>query len=345
MLILAIGDPHFQPNLLSDAKLFSDKILALIIERKPNFVVVMGDVLHTHEKINTQAMNFALCFFADIAKLCKLYVLVGNHDYINNSQNQTGNHWMTAATGIENVEIVDTIRVVSAQGVSVQDKSEGLLKFVMSPYLPDGTFAISLKKAGIELKETKAVFCHQLFDGAKMGAIEAKGVEVCPSETLVISGHIHDKQQIENLDYIGASFAHAFGDSSSKTVSLYTFESEQSNEKPKHTREDVDLKMPKLKTVKFVLPPDLEVLEQKMAIATASINRFRFVFYGTPLEVKQFRSTPAYTKLKATEIKVVFKQKEEKTEAAEVLRTVSEFRDTFYTSLNERERDLSKKYF
>ena len=46
--------------------------------------------------------------FKRFTEMCEeLYVLVGNHDYINNSQYLSGNHWMTVFKGWENVKVVD----------------------------------------------------------------------------------------------------------------------------------------------------------------------------------------------------------------------------------------------
>ena len=51
--IICIGDPHFQLSNIEQVELFLERITKLVIEKKPKIVVILGDLLHTHEIINT----------------------------------------------------------------------------------------------------------------------------------------------------------------------------------------------------------------------------------------------------------------------------------------------------
>lgn len=94
MKFLAIGDIHIKlDNLLEIAKL-TDEIVSLIHQHQPDYVILLGDILHTHERIHTNCLNQAADLFRKCSTLLPTYVLVGNHDYISNSQFLTSEHWM-----------------------------------------------------------------------------------------------------------------------------------------------------------------------------------------------------------------------------------------------------------
>ena len=78
--IIAIGDPHFQISNIVDVDIFINKIEELAKREQPDLIVILGDLLHTHERVHTTALNKAY-YFVDKMRLISLtYVLVGNHD-------------------------------------------------------------------------------------------------------------------------------------------------------------------------------------------------------------------------------------------------------------------------
>ena len=46
--VLFIGDPHFQVSNIPEVELFMEKIINLATEKKPDIIVIAGDILHTH---------------------------------------------------------------------------------------------------------------------------------------------------------------------------------------------------------------------------------------------------------------------------------------------------------
>ena len=85
--ILAIGDPHFQTFHLHRAREFIDKLDAWLATKKYDAIVVLGDVLHDHERLHSLSLNLAVKWLTELRAHAKdVYVLVGNHDYINNGQ-------------------------------------------------------------------------------------------------------------------------------------------------------------------------------------------------------------------------------------------------------------------
>ena len=92
--IVAIGDQHFTTKNIPEIDIFIDVVTEMVSEKKPDFIVLMGDLLHTHEKIHTVPLNKAYEFINKMRKIAKTFILVGNHDYINASQFLTTNHWL-----------------------------------------------------------------------------------------------------------------------------------------------------------------------------------------------------------------------------------------------------------
>ena len=48
--VIAIGDPHFKTDNGEESKLFVDRLEKLIMAEEPDLCVILGDVLHTHER-------------------------------------------------------------------------------------------------------------------------------------------------------------------------------------------------------------------------------------------------------------------------------------------------------
>ena len=78
--IIAIGDPHFQVSNIPEVDLFISKIYDLALEKNPDAIVILGDLLHTHEKVHTVPLNKAYEFIDKMRQISKTYVIVGNHD-------------------------------------------------------------------------------------------------------------------------------------------------------------------------------------------------------------------------------------------------------------------------
>ena len=227
-MFLCIGDPHFKLDNIDDTNQFIknlDKYLSAHDEIEN--IVVMGDVLHTHEKLHTTALNVAFDFFKMLVSHKRnVYSLVGNHDATSNTIFLTTNHWMNILKGWDYLTIVDyplrvELRVPDKLCSSDQRSKTNDCFVVMCPYVPEGRFIEALNKIE-DWKDAQVVFGHQTVDGAKMGMIVAQGVEEWKKEyPLLISGHIHDKQKIgTNVYYTGSSLQHSFGEGIDKSLSL-----------------------------------------------------------------------------------------------------------------------------
>ena len=284
--ILTIGDPHFKLENLSDTEIYIARITKIIEIRRPNYVVILGDLLHCHERVHTTVLNRAYEFIDKIRQLCPVYVLVGNHDYINNSQFLTDNHWMNAMKKWNNVEIVDNGKTL--------ETSFG--KLIFCPYVYPGKFEEALNIIDPNWKDARTIFCHQEFYGCKMGAIEStQGDKWNINYPFIISGHVHDKQRVqENIFYTGSSIQHAFGESHDKTITMCFLETEI-------RLEDIDLEMP-TKKILYMNMDEIDDFQYEL-----TVNKIRITLSGTSQEFKTFRKSRKYKDLVDKGVKIVYK--------------------------------------
>ena len=207
-MFLFIGDPHIKPDNGDDIAILLREIDT--ITTPFDAIIVAGDVMHYHERLFTPALNLALSFLDHLRKIAPTYVLVGNHDAINNSIFLTDQHWMNALKDWDNLVIVDRVLVTGDT--------------IMCPYVPPGRFVEALETVLTkeEWQSKRIIFAHQEFRGCKMGAITSVDGDQWESDwPLVVSGHIHDNQRVgSNIYYPGAPLQHAFGDTDTRVVCL-----------------------------------------------------------------------------------------------------------------------------
>jgi len=205
MKILLIGDPHFKINNAVETSKLHLETLELIKKNNYDFAVILGDILDTHEKIHVQPLVRSTNYIIDISKKIKVYVLIGNHDRINNDDYLSKLHPFIALKFVENVVIVDDV---------LEENN-----FIFVPYVPPGKFIDALKTIDFNGdNKQQIIFAHQEFKGAKMGPFISEKGDVWPKHyPIVFSGHIHDFQIIQkNVIYPGTPFQHGYHDGEEK---------------------------------------------------------------------------------------------------------------------------------
>ena len=295
MKAIAIGDPHFRIDNIPDVEIFITKIEELVKQENPDIIIILGDLLHTHEKIHVTPLNKAYHFIDIMRKYAKTFVLVGNHDAINNQIFLTNNHWMNGMKEWKNTIIVDKV---------IKEEINGNL-FVFVPYVYAGRFQEALYSLNDDDKEyykkAKCIFAHQEFYGCKMGAIVSiDGDKWDLDNPNIISGHIHNNQKPqENIYYPGSSIETSFGESQNNIIAFLEFKDENKN----YFLEEIDLKLPRKKIVyldvdsveNFTLP----ITEDKLKVSIS----------GEFEDFKVLKKTKKYKELVDNGVKVVFKPK------------------------------------
>ena len=197
---LLVGDIHVRLDNFDEIDILLAQVVQ-VLRQEPNLkIVLLGDILHSFEKVFTQCMNKACEFIKTCASLTTTYILVGNHDYINQYQFQTDQHWMNPLKQWNGVHIID-------RATQVDD-------VLMCPFVPNGRLLEALGTQMNWKTFTRLVLCHQEIKGCKMGTIVSDGGDVWPIDyPQIIGGHIHETQNIgTNVYYPGAPLQHSFGD-------------------------------------------------------------------------------------------------------------------------------------
>tara|TARA_B110000438_G_scaffold288148_1_gene321256 strand:+ start:5022 stop:6023 length:1002 start_codon:yes stop_codon:yes gene_type:complete len=283
MKVLAIGDPHFMIKNIPEVEIFVKKLEELIKIENPDYIVMLGDLLHEHERLHTIPLNIAYNFIKMLSSYAYTYCIVGNHDLINNKQYLTDNHWMNAMKDWDNVKIIDKV-------ITEND-------FVFCPYVPPGRFTDAVESY-IKF-DTKCVFAHQEFYGCKMGAIvSVDGDKWLDTHPIVISGHIHSNQRPQdNVYYPGSSLQHAFGESEKNIIPIIKFSDSG------YDIREVDLELPRKKIVYVDIEniDDYEVKDTK--------HKLKIKLSGNYEEFKTFKKSVKYKELSKKGVKISYKPK------------------------------------
>jgi|UniRef100_A0A6C0H3H3 DNA repair exonuclease SbcCD nuclease subunit len=286
---ICIGDPHIQVANIPETDLLIERLIHLATERSPDLIIVLGDVLHTHERLHTIALNKAYQMIDKLRLIAKTYVLVGNHDMINNQVFLNDNHWLSGMKEWANTVIVDKVLTETIKGE----------KFVFLPYVPPGRFQEALNTLDCDWTDASCIFAHQEFAGCKMGAIiSVEGDKWPVSHPNVVSGHIHSRQiPQENIYYTGSAMQHAFGESEKNIIAYLTFEDR------KYIREEIDLQLPRKKIV-YMDVEDVDTYEVPITEDTLKVT-----VSGNYDQFKALKKTKKYKNLLDKGVKVIFKPK------------------------------------
>ena len=290
--VLAIGDPHFKVDNMEESQHFYHQVERWLLHHPVDFIVILGDILHSHEKIYTFALNMAVKFIKMCSNFAETYCIVGNHDATSNTIYCSDNHWLHV---FHSVESKNRIHVVDKPVVVDFDEELKDSLFVCCPYVSDGRFMEMLDEfvhADV-YENSKVIFAHQLFNGGKMGAIVAENVEEWNKNLpLVISGHLHDRHTPQpNLHYAGSSQQLAFSESGDKSICVVSID----RYAPKPVMyEDVFLDLKERKTVHTTVA---QVPEIKLRPNV----QYKIVIKDEPTVIAAFKKTAKYKQLLAIE--------------------------------------------
>jgi DNA repair exonuclease SbcCD nuclease subunit len=284
MSFLVIGDLHFKSTNSKTTNLLHLEVLRVIQERKPSIVVILGDVLNDHEKINLFAFHRLEKFFHDLIETgVELFILKGNHDAPSNKSYLTDDHVLNSFKKWHNTHIIDTCQIFERFGI----------KFCCIPFVPDGMVFQALKDCQIIDKNINVFFSHSEYVGCKINKISGGKCDIWPLDyPLNISGHIHDKEIVQpNLIYVGMPYQLSFSESSDKVIHLLSFQNGSPNLEP------INLNIPK----KIYITIDYTEL-YSLIVPEGEI---KIKIVGPIQEVKRLLSTPEM-KIKYQDVKIVY---------------------------------------
>lgn len=294
---LFIGDPHFQISNLDVVDMFIKEITEFLKNNVFDFVVVAGDILHTHERIHSLVLNKACRFIKTLCSMFKTFILVGNHDYISNTQFLTDNHWMNSMKEWNNVSIVDKPTTHQQNGKN----------FLFVPYVFPGRFKEAIKTHIDNWDDYTCIFAHQEFKGCKMGAITSETGDVWEKEDcLVVSGHIHSKQRPQtNIFYPGTPFQHSFGDTGNNVIVEINFH----NACDSYDIIEHKMNLPGKKTLYL----DIDSIRNFSSEQSVKEEEIKISLKCTNSEFKTFKNSYKYKELTKLGLKIIHKSQDTET--------------------------------
>lgn len=271
---LVVGDLHFKLSNLTDMLDLERRLTAEIERTQPTCLILLGDSLDSHETVYTPALNAFQSMVMRLSKKVQVFILIGNHDFINNSVFLTKEHPFNAMKLWSNVIIVDKPTWIFP-------------KILACPYVPPGRFEEALNTID-GWRTAQVIFCHQEIRGAKMGPIESqKGDQWSHNLPFLISGHIHERHMVEDYClYIGVPSDTAYGNNPERTISLFNINTEYLT----FSEDTIDLGLPRKLTF------DLTIAEAKEFVSPPNAY-CRIHLHAKQSELLAFRKTKAGQKL------------------------------------------------
>lgn len=219
MKILVIGDTHFKEGNSNSTNIMYRSIESMLDDDSFDLIVLLGDIYHDHN-IMRVGVNRRVCDF--ILMLCshvRVFILVGNHDIRNNSCYLPEEHTLYHLKHINsNVRIID------------RPVTENILghNFTFCPYVPVGRFMEALSTTS--WKDSKLIFCHQEIRGVVINKISSiSGDQWNPKYPTLVCGHIHSRQELDNVHYVGTPYSQDFSDIGTKSISIYEIQGDSIN--------------------------------------------------------------------------------------------------------------------
>ena len=230
MRFYVIGDPHFKRNNKLQTVPFVESCVKKARESSPDIIVILGDVLHDHNKIDGYANQDAINFIFALMDIAYVYLLIGNHDKYDQRDFLTEEHAFYSLKRTPGITVVDSVIV---------DEIDGKI-YTFVPHVPGGRFMEALDSSeaseNMRWQNSTIIFAHQNFQGHSLDSVMKEDSDPWSIELpYVVSGHIHNYQNLpNNVLYVGTPYQQNFDDNSDNSVSLFTVNSK--NSKIKHER-------------------------------------------------------------------------------------------------------------
>ncbi len=181
---LILSDLHLEDSLLTEYRWGIFDFLEDIIDTYDiDSLYILGDITEKKDNHSSKLVNRIIDNLLRFRQ--KIFILKGNHDYFDVP-------FFKFLSYISNIRFID----------------EQLL-------LDNGDLFIPYSKSlDIPKLQYKRLFLHHEFKGARLhnGYVLDTGLDPIPSDCVIFSGHIHMKQVLNNIIYIGAPYPIYFGD-------------------------------------------------------------------------------------------------------------------------------------
>ena len=164
----------------------------------------LGDTYDDRKSIDIDVSNLSIDIFEDISKEIEVYVLNGNHD-LSKRTNQ-GN------TSLRSIEYIPNIFLITEPTLLDIVSGSKHTKMIAIPYL--GSNELETQYLAQYSAQTEYALMHTEISKMKMdnGMLITKGTDSDIFKGMILSGHIHRRQESKKVIYIGSPYHTSKGD-------------------------------------------------------------------------------------------------------------------------------------
>jgi hypothetical protein len=210
MSILITSDIHLSENPRDAYRhTFMRQLPEVVARHKADAVFVLGDLTESKGSHNAELVNATVEHFYNLAQVCPVVILQGNHDWLSSPENPY----------FQFLHLIEGITWISKPTPANHAHSAWPEKL---PKLPGPTMFLphtnnpSITWQKLNFDHYDFIFTHQTFAGA-LGdngkELGGASTELFPDSARIISGDVHVPQQVGQVTYVGAPYHVDFGDS------------------------------------------------------------------------------------------------------------------------------------
>lgn len=221
-------------------------------------VIILGDLTDKKDRHRAELVKRMVEGFAEIAEICPVYILRGNHDYVDPNY-----PFFDFLSELENIHFIGE---PTFSRLPIAAKTEPCW-FLPSSVNPQE------KWSGIDWREPRFIFMHQTVAGAayENGTNATEGLSLsifagCRKDVEIWSGDIHSPQRLgknPSVEYVGAPYRVDFGDTYAPRVVLRRSDGKQ------------DLRFPCVNKILIDIIGSGETAWQKTRIASGDLVKVR----------------------------------------------------------------------
>lgn len=168
--------------------------------KKDYSLLVLGDVFDNRNAINIEVNNLAINVFNEIASIIPVFIINGNHDLYRKT-----NKGVSSLKTFESIKNITVIQEPALLHLGLDDEKNPCASGIAIPYLGDQS---EEGKILIKNKTCDYAFMHTDIARMKYDNIReiTAGVNVKPFKGKIFSGHIHTRQEMKNVTYVGSPY-------------------------------------------------------------------------------------------------------------------------------------------
>lgn len=217
--VVYISDIHFGVNSSSEEwqenikdyffNWFIPFIKKELVERPDLVLCCLGDVYHDRKSIDIDVNNLSIDIFEEISSLIPVYIINGNHDL--SKKTNKGNSSLRSLGNIPNCTVIKEPTLLK-----FMEGTKTVANMAAIPYLGDCNdenkclveFSGSAEYALMHTDISKMKFDNGM---TIVGAVDAEKFD-----GKILSGHIHKRQEANNVIYVGSPYQLSRGDVGNK---------------------------------------------------------------------------------------------------------------------------------